>query len=56
VAVVDGDGRYQGVVHYQDVLAALSANSGGPALNGQPNYQLNTPTETAASPAAAVVL
>jgi glycine betaine/proline transport system ATP-binding protein len=49
VAVVDGDGRYQGVVHYQDVLAALAANNGGPALNGQPNYQPNTTTETAAS-------
>jgi len=55
VAVVDGDGRYQGAIHYQDVLAALSANNGGPTLNSQPNYQFNTPTETAASqPSAAL--
>ena len=55
VAVVDGDGRYQGVVHYQDILAALSSNNGGSTLQGQPNYQHNTPTKTVTSPAAAVL-
>jgi glycine betaine/proline transport system ATP-binding protein len=55
VAVVDGDGRYQGVVHYQDILAALSSNNGGSRLQGQPNYQHNPPTKTVVSPAAAVL-
>jgi glycine betaine/proline transport system ATP-binding protein len=55
VAVVDGDGRYQGVVHYQDILAALSSNNGGLTLQGQPNYQHNIPTKTATNPAAAAL-